>query len=279
MTIQEHLEKYGYAVIEDFLTEKEIFAMKEEGKNMSKEGIKRRTKSLFSGNVTQPQASDRYFIESANNISFFYETQAFNEDGTFKCDPEISLNKVGHAIHRLNSVFAQITFHEKIKNICRKLKMKKPAVIQSMYIYKNPKIGGQVNAHQDASYLYTEPSSLYGFWIALDDATEENGCLSFIPESHNNNVRYRFKRNPNKNSEKLCITEGCNQVYNDDEFKSLPVKKGTCVIIHGNVVHRSSHNYSDKTRHAYTFHIYDSARSVYSKDNWLQAAFQNLYEN
>lgn len=89
------------------------------------------------------KASDRYFIESANNISFFYETQAFNEDGTFKCDPEISLNKVGHAIHRLNSVFAQITFHEKIKNICRKLKMKKPAVIQSMYIYKNPKIGGQ----------------------------------------------------------------------------------------------------------------------------------------
>ncbi len=39
--------------------------------------------------------------------------------------------------------------------------------------------------HQDATYLYMEPSlKMIGFWIALEDATLENGCLSFIPGSH-----------------------------------------------------------------------------------------------
>ena len=70
-----------------------------------------------------------------------------------------------------------------------------------MYIFKQPFIGGEskcfklwglvfdilyhaVRAHQDASYLYADPIKMVGFWIALEDATEENGCLQFIPGSH-----------------------------------------------------------------------------------------------
>lgn len=44
---------------------------------------------------------------------------------------------------------------------------------------------GHVSPHQDASFLYTEPlGRVLGMWIALEDATLENGCLWFIPGSH-----------------------------------------------------------------------------------------------
>lgn len=58
---------------------------------------------------------------------------------------------------------------------------------------------------------------------------------------------------------------------------------GTCIIIHGQVVHKSEPNYSQKSRHAYTFHVIETENNVkYSEDNWLQlqgnVSFPVLYE-
>lgn len=41
-----------------------------------------------------------------------------------------------------------------------------------------------VSPHQDGTYLFNEPLKIMGVWIALEDATLENGCLWFIPGSH-----------------------------------------------------------------------------------------------
>ena len=46
-----------------------------------------------------------------------------------------------------------------------------------MYIFKQPRIGGEVGCHQDATFLYTDPMTVTGFWFAIEDATLENGCL------------------------------------------------------------------------------------------------------
>ena len=53
-----------------------------------------------------------------------------------------------------------------------------------MYIFKQPKIGGEVACHQDSTFLYDEPVSIAGLWLALEDATIENGCLWAIPGGH-----------------------------------------------------------------------------------------------
>jgi len=53
-----------------------------------------------------------------------------------------------------------------------------------MVICKQPEIGGAVPPHQDSTFLYTNPPSAVGFWYALEDATVENGCLSFLKGSH-----------------------------------------------------------------------------------------------
>ena len=40
-----------------------------------------------------------------------------------------------------------------------------------MYIFKQPRIGGEVVCHQDSTFLYTEPESAIGFWLAIEDQT------------------------------------------------------------------------------------------------------------
>jgi phytanoyl-CoA hydroxylase len=50
-----------------------------------------------------------------------------------------------------------------------------------MYIFKQPFIGGEIDCHQDSTFLYTDPLSCIGFWFALEDATVDNGCLYAIP--------------------------------------------------------------------------------------------------
>jgi hypothetical protein len=69
-------------------------------------------------------------------------------------------------------------------------------MVQSMYIFKQPRIGGPVDAHQDSTFLYTTPQSVTGFWWAVEDATLNNGCLyvlttfSFISSLNDINVSY-----------------------------------------------------------------------------------------
>ena len=58
---------------------------------------------------------------------------------------------------------------------------------------QQPRIGGEVVWHQDASFLITAPHSVVGFWWALEDATRDNGCLWVEPGGHRGPLRERWK--------------------------------------------------------------------------------------
>ncbi|XP_049885363.1 phytanoyl-CoA dioxygenase domain-containing protein 1 isoform X2 [Pectinophora gossypiella] len=230
---------------------------------------------------SKQQLKDKYFLESNDKISYFFEAEAVGDDGELKVDPSVSLNKVGHALHLLHPIFRCYTYCSRVKTVCKELGFKEPAVVQSMYIYKNPLIGGEVIPHQDATYLYTTPIPPVGFWIALEDATVQNGCLWMAPGSHKSGVHRRLKRNPDKEANEALIYDCPASVYPQSSFTPVPVNKGTCILIHGNVVHKSATNKSDKSRHVYTFHIVEKMDNTYSPDNWLQegenAPFLNIY--
>jgi phytanoyl-CoA hydroxylase len=193
---------------------------------------------------------------------------------------EVSLNKVGHSLAVDHPVFKKYTFDNRIRELCWQLGFQRPAVAQSMYMFKNPGIGDVVQSHQDGTYLHTEPSSVVGFWIALQDATLENGCLKFIPASHKNGVHRRFIRNPDKTSSELLIYDRPEPIYQTSNFVSSPVKAGTLVLIHSQCVHRSEANKSSQSRHAYTFHVIETRGAKYAEENWLQPpeSFSILYE-
>jgi phytanoyl-CoA hydroxylase len=147
-----------------------------------------------------------------------------------------------------------------------------------MVICKQPEIGGRVPPHQDSVFLYTDPPSAVGFWYALEDATAENGCLSFAAGSHKRApVRDRFVRSEDGKGTAFAAnggeqwpeglvedTEVRKEVYDLGE-----VKAGTLVLIHGNLLHKSEKNTSAKGRMIYTFHCIEGGNE-YDGRNWLQ---------
>ena len=106
-----------------------------------------------------------------------------------------------------------------------------------MYILKQPKIGGVVTPHRDSSFIHTEPMKLHGIWIALEDACADNGCMWFVPGSHQQglSMTYRFLRTDTKSG----VFEGQCPQNKPEEYVVTPVKKGSLVLIHGDVVHKS----------------------------------------
>uniref|UniRef100_A0AC34Q2X8 Phytanoyl-CoA dioxygenase n=1 Tax=Panagrolaimus sp. JU765 TaxID=591449 RepID=A0AC34Q2X8_9BILA len=248
--------------------------------------VKEHPKSVFNTYDENKHTSDKYFLESADKIRFFYEEDAFDKEGNLRYDKHRALNKVGHAVHWLNPTFRKYTFSNKIKEIIRSLDMKKPQIVQSMYIFKQPTIGGAVTDHVDATFLQVDPMDhVVGVWIAVDEATTENGCLWFIPGSHKTStLDYRFVRtNATDPSQPQVKFIGTRPVYDQSKFVAVPVPRGSLVLIDGLVVHKSEPNTSDKSRHAFTFHVADAEGTKWMPDNWLQETadykFPNLYEN
>lgn len=112
--------------------------------------------------------------------------------------------------------------------------------MQSMYFAKSPGKPGQA-WHQDEMYIPTRDRSLVGAWIAIDDATIENGCLWVVPQSHRNG--YLF---PSKPPEDLDEYDGSNCCYGFDEAQAVPVEvpKGSVVFFNGYLLHKSLKNRS-----------------------------------
>ena len=134
-----------------------------------------------------------------------------------------------------------------------------------MYIFKQPRIGGEVGWHQDATYLYTEPSTVTGFWIALDDAGRDNGCLMALPGAHRGPLRQRFCRR----GDELVTTTLDASPWLDIEPVALEASRGALVVLHGRLPHASAPNRSPRARHAYALHVIDGC-AHYPPDNWLQ---------
>ncbi|XP_055007282.1 phytanoyl-CoA dioxygenase domain-containing protein 1 isoform X2 [Boleophthalmus pectinirostris] len=211
-----------------------------------------------------------YFITSGDKIRFFFEKGVFDDKGEFVVPKNKSLNKVGHALHANEPLFKKITHSPRIQGIAKKMGLTRPVIVQSMYIFKQPGFGGEVTAHQDATFLYTEPlGRVMGVWIALEDATVNNGCLWFIPGSQKDGITRRMVRAP-KGTYPLTNFIGQERTYEEDKFVPAPVKKGGVVLIHGEVVHQSNENKSENSRHVYTFHMMESQDTQWSPENWLQ---------
>lgn len=132
-------DENGFAVIENVFTDDETIEMRKAGLELCMNAPESDRK-VFSEDA---HLKENYFIESANKIHYFYENGALDANGNLIVDKMQSLNKVGHALHVLHPIFKKYTFDERIKNVVNYLGMKKPVVPQSMFIYKNPKIGSE----------------------------------------------------------------------------------------------------------------------------------------
>jgi phytanoyl-CoA hydroxylase len=221
--------------------------------------------SVFSA-MEQTQLGDKYFEESGDKVRYFFEHGAFDDDGELCVPKEHSMNKMGHAMHDLDPVFDAFSRTEKLAGVIDSLGYEDPVLIQSMYIFKPPRIGGEVYCHQDSTFLYTEPESCVGFWFALEDATEDNGCMHFIPGGHKGPLKELHYRASDGNMTFKTLDD---QPWPENATVAAEVKAGTLVLFDGRAPHLSGANLSEKSRHAYTLHVIER-NSHYPAENWLQ---------
>ena len=255
----------GYVIVPDFKTAAEIAALRERAAQIVDAFDPAQSRSIFT-TKEQEQHIDHYFLNSANNISCFFEEEAFDEQGNLRQAKSLSINKIGHAIHDLDPVFSAFSRGTALAKVAEQLGLQQPQIYQSMYIFKQPGIGGEVRWHQDATYFETDPVSVTTFWFALEDATLDNGCLWAEPGGHRTAMRERFVREGDLvRVEKLDTTPW----PDDSTAVPLEVKAGSLVCFHGLLPHYSAPNRSPVSRHAYTLHVTDGA-TRYSPQNWIQ---------
>jgi len=255
----------GFLVVEGFKSPEECDALRRRTHELVEAFDPATVTSVFEAGGGQRHAADRYFRESGDEIRFFFEKGAFDAAGRLIKDKHAAMNKIGHAMHDLDPVFDRFSRDPKLAALAGSVGIADPALVQSMVIFKPPRIGGEVDCHQDASFLHTEPVSVTGFWFALEDADETNGCLLGIPGVHGGGLRERF----HYDGDALVMDKLAEKDWPTATETPLVAPKGTLVVLNGLAPHRSAPNVSPRSREAYALHVVDRA-ARWSADNWLR---------
>ncbi len=262
---QEQYRRDGYLVIRAFKDAASIAALRARALQIVDDFNPAEGSAIFT-TQNQAAASDDWFLGSDRTVRCFFEEKAFAADGSLKQAKALSINKIGHAMHDLDPVFAAFSCDARLAAIPRDIGLTDAKVWQSQYIFKQPGIGGEVRWHQDATFFDTAPVSVTTFWFALEAATVANGCLWVEPGGHTGPMRERFVRDGDAIS-----MEHLDDMPWPDNSVAVPLEAeaGDLVIFHGLLPHYSAPNTSPVSRHAFTLHATDGA-TAYSPRNWIQ---------
>jgi phytanoyl-CoA hydroxylase len=260
----------GFLVVEGFASAEACAALRQRAVDIVDAWEPTSERTVFTTDQ-QERTSNREFLDSGSSVWCFFEADAFDESGELGQDKSLSINKIGHAMHDLDPVFESFSYTPELAAVATDIGMTDPRAIQSMYIFKQPHIGGEVACHQDATFLYTEPVSVVGFWFAIEDATVENGCMWAQLSGHVEPLRDRFERaGPTSDDGTRFVTLDPTPLPAPPEgLVPIEAEAGTLVVLDGLLPHWSDVNRSATSRHAYSLHCVDGT-AHYPASNWLQ---------
>ena len=262
-------ERDGFVVLPGFVPPDRVESLRRRIDDLvagyASQGLPDGAATVFS-TTEQTHAQDNWFLTSADVIRPFFENGAFDADGNLVAPMDRALNKMGHALHDLDPAFDQFSRTTDLASLVAELGVTDPLLLQSMVIFKPPRIGGEVVCHCDHSFLWTDPQTVVGLWFALDDATVANGCMWAIPGGHVGGARTRFRLDGTGGTTTDVLDP---TPYDHGDLVPVEAEAGTLVAFHGCLPHWSGANTSDRPRLAYTLHVIDGT-AHYRADNWLQ---------
>ena len=262
-------ERDGFVALPGFVAPDQIESLRRRINDLvdgyASQGLPAGATTVFS-TTEQTHAQDEWFLTSADVIRPFFEDGAFDAEGNLIVPIDRALNKMGHALHDLDPVFDRFSRTADLASLVAELGVADPLLLQSMVIFKPPRIGGEVVCHCDHSFLWTDPQTVVGLWFALDDATVANGCMWAIPGGHVSGARTRFRLDGTGGTTTDVLDP---TPYDHGDLVPVEAEAGTLVAFHGCLPHWSGANTSDRPRLAYTLHVIDGT-AHYRADNWLQ---------
>jgi len=162
-----------------------------------------------------------------------------------------------HFPHKVSRLFRRYLAHESITRIPTQIIGPNVKCMQSMVFMKSSGMPGRA-WHQDEVFIPTTDKSLVGGWIALDQATVDNGCLWVIPGSHKHGILWPMRQHRDPRFDDAPETYGF--PYNRDAAEPVEVERGSIVFFHGYLLHRSFPNAARSGyRRAYVSHYMSAA--------------------
>lgn len=265
--LSEEFAERGFVVIEDLIAPANLDSIKAAAARIVDEFDIDKHRSVFSTRH-QDRDRDRYFIDSAESVHCFLEEFALDEDGALNRPKAQAINKIGHAMHDMTPEFTEFCRLPVFAELLHAIGFERPQLWQSMYIFKQPKIGGEVRWHQDASYLIAGGNGVIGLWVAIEDASRSNGCLWLQPGGHRSSLREIYEVTPDAETGMLRTLS---EEHWPDQSDAVPVEvpAGSIVAFSDHMPHYSSQNFSDRSRQAMTMHFTELG-AAWSTKNWLQ---------
>jgi len=187
---------------------------------------------------------------------------------TLQAEPRVSRGELkvahpGDGIRKVaglvesDDLFLALGLHANIVSIIEQILGPDLKMFRNHLLLKPPQVGSQKGMHQDSPYWPIEPMDLCSCWFALDDATEENGCLGVIPGWHKKGALPHVSV-----TDDFVVEDG---QFDFDDMVMAPVQAGGGVFFHSLLPHHTAPNSSSAWRRAIAL-SYMSAGAHYSGD-------------
>lgn len=164
-----------------------------------------------------------------------------------------------HFPHKISAAMHRYLGHPAIAGTLQQLIGPNVKCMQSMLFIKASGKPGQA-WHQDEFFIPTRDCSLNAAWIAMDDATQENGCLWVIPGSHRHRLLWPQREHDDRRFD--CTGEAFSFPYSDGDAIPVEVKAGAIVFFNGYLLHRSFPNRAQSGYRRVLVNHYMSAESL-----------------
>lgn len=225
--------EYGYAILHDALTPDEVAGINREAVRLCRGEL---------GEIDQPGSGAPV-------------TERESDDDVLRRYLCI------HHPHKLSEVIRRSMVHPRIADVLAQVIGPNVKSMQTMLFVKAEGKPGQP-WHQDEYFIPTRDRSLTAAWIALDDATVDNGCLWVLPGSHRRGVLYPDREQDDPRFD--CSIEAYDFPYSESDAVPVEIPAGSAVLFNGYLLHRSLPNSGRNGFRRALVHHYSSAESPLS---------------
>jgi len=210
------------------------------------EGFLAVAQALTRTEVDQAQEGLRALARAGSPADIQYERMAQDRLGQLSADERLDVTRKFMWFSEHDARLRALAHHPGILTAVERLLGATPHMFQDMALLKPPGGGREKPWHQDNAFFRMEPGTpIVGVWIALDEATADNGCMRVIPGSHREGPRrHAFLRDLQVCDGEVPIERGV----------AVPLRPGGLLFFDGLMMHGTPANQTTSRRRALQFH-------------------------